>query len=87
MITVNLEKAKLIAHAKRRQKRAEEFAPYDEIIMKQIPGVDAVEAEAVRQVIRDKYAEVQDAIDAAKSPEEIKTALSKILNNGVPWGN
>jgi hypothetical protein len=75
MIKINLEKAKTIAHDKRRAKRAEEFQPYDEVIMKQIPGVDAVEAEAKRQEIRDKYSEVQDAIDAAESPEEIKAAL------------
>ena len=75
MITINLEKAKAIAHDKRRAKRAEEFAPYDEVIMKQIPGVDAVEAEAKRQEIRDKYAAIQNDIDAAESPEEIKAAL------------
>ena len=75
MIKINLEKAKTIAHDKRRAKRAEEFAPHDEVIMKQIPGVDAAQAEAKRQEIRDKYAEVQDAIDAAKSPEDIKAAL------------
>ena len=43
--------------------------------MKQIPGNDAVKAEASRQVIRDKYAEVQDAIDLAETPAEIKAAL------------
>jgi len=75
MITINLEKAKAIAHDKRRAKRAEEFAPYDEVIMKQIPGVDAVEAEAKRQEIRDKYAAIQNDIDAAESPEEIKAVL------------
>ena len=75
MITINLDKAKTIAHDKRRAKRAEEFAPYDEVIMKQIPGVDAVEAEAKRQEIRDKYAAIQNDIDAAESPEEIKAAL------------
>jgi hypothetical protein len=75
MIKINLEKAKTIAHDKRRAKRAEEFAPHDEVIMKQIPGVDAAQAEAKRQEIRDKYSEVQDAIDAAESPEEIKAAL------------
>lgn len=71
----DIDKCKELAHDKRRFKRAEEFAPYDEVIMKQIPGVDAVEAEAKRQEIRDKYAAVQDAIDAAESPEEIKAAL------------
>ena len=75
MITINLEKAKAIAHDKRRVKRAEEFAPYDEVIMKQIPGVDVVEAENKRQEIRDKYAAIQSDIDTAESPEEIKAAL------------
>jgi hypothetical protein len=35
MIVINIEKAKGIAHEIRRAKRAEEFAPYDEVIMKQ----------------------------------------------------
>ena len=75
MITINLDKAKTIAHDIRRAKRAEEFAPHDEVIMKQIPGVDAQTAEAARQEIRDKYAEMQVQIDEATSPDEIKTAL------------
>ena len=75
MITINLDKAKAIGHDIRRQKRAEEFAPYDEVIAKQIPGVDAVEAEAARAAIRTKYEQVQTAIDAATTPDEIKTAL------------
>jgi hypothetical protein len=74
-IEVDLDKAKDIGHDIRRTKREAEFAPFDAIIMKQIPGNDAVEAEAKRQEIRDKYNEVQDAIDAAESPEEIKAAL------------
>jgi hypothetical protein len=75
MITINLDKAKAIGHDKRRVMRTEEFKPYDEVIMKQIPGKDAAEAEAKRQEIRDKYAAIQSDIDAAQSPEEIKTAL------------
>jgi len=71
----DLDKCKEIGHDRRRQQRAEEFKPYDEVIMKQIPGNDAVEAEAKRQEIRDKYNEIQDAIDAAENPEEIKAAL------------
>jgi hypothetical protein len=74
-IEVDLEKAKSIGHDIRRAKRAEEFQPFDEVIAKQIPGKSATEAEAKRQEIRDKYSEVQDAIDAAGSPEEIKAAL------------
>ena len=80
MIVVNIDKAKDIAHDLRRSARAEEFKPYDEIIMKQIPGVDAQQAEAARQAIRDKYAVVQAKIDAAATPEEIKAALG--LNGG-----
>jgi hypothetical protein len=75
MITINLNKAKTIAHDMRRAARAEEFKPHDEVIMKQIPGVDAQAAEAARQAIRDKYASIQMGINAATTPEEIKTAL------------
>ena len=75
MIAVNLDKAKAIGHNIRRAKRAEEFAPHDEVIAKQIPGADAAAAEEARQAIRDKYAVVQDEIDAAASPEDIKAAL------------
>lgn len=72
MITINLDKAKNIAHDIRRQKRSEEFAPLD--VQATIPA-KAQEAEAARQEVRDKYAAVQASIDAATSPEEIKSAL------------
>ncbi len=75
MIIVNMDKAKAIGHDMRREKRAEEFAPLDEIITKRIPGTAEAEAEAARQAIRDKYAVVQAQIDAAATPEEIKAAL------------
>ena len=75
IITINLDKAKAIGHDKRRAARTEAFAPFDEIIAKQIPGADALEAEAARQGIRDRYAEVQLAIDAAADPDAIKLAL------------
>jgi hypothetical protein len=75
MIVVNINKAKAIGHDIRRTARAEEFKPHDEVIMKQIPGVDAQAAEAARQAIRDKYASIQTSINAATTPEEIKTAL------------
>ena len=78
MIVVNNDKAKTIAHDIRRTKRAEEFAPYDEVIMKQIPGNDAVEAEAARQAIRDKYAQIQLDIDSAPGVNEITFILDSI---------
>ena len=75
MITINIDKAKAIGHDMRRAARTEEFKPHDEVIMKQIPGVDAQAAEAARQAIREKYAAMQADIDAATTPDEIKQAL------------
>jgi hypothetical protein len=74
-VAVDLGKAKDIGHDIRRTMRAEEFQPFDEIIAKQIPGADALEAEANRKAIRDKYAQVQLAIDTAAEPDAIKFAL------------
>lgn len=74
MITINIDKAKAVAHDMRRAARAEEFKPYDDAIAKQIPG-QMEGAEAARQAIRDKYVTIQAAIDAAATPDEIKAAL------------
>ena len=75
MITINVDKAKAIAHEKRRAARAEEFKPHDEVIMKQIPGISSAVAEEARAAIRAKYANMQDDINAAATPDEIKAAL------------
>jgi hypothetical protein len=75
MITINFNKAKVIAHEKRRQARADEFKPYDDVIMKQIPGNSAVEAEAFRQAIRNKYAVMQTQIESADTVDAIKAAM------------
>jgi hypothetical protein len=75
MIKINMDKAKEIAHEKRRAARAEEFAPHDEVIAKQIPGVSAEEAEAARQAIRTKYEAMQTAMDAATTADELKALL------------
>ena len=74
-VNPSLPKCKSIAHEKRRAKREAEFAPFDSIIAKQIPGADAVAAEAQRQAIRDKYAVIQANIDAAASIDAIEAAL------------
>lgn len=71
----DLDQCRDIGHDIRRQQRSEEFQPFDEIIAKQIPGLDAAEAEAARAAIRDKYAQVQLAIDTAADPDSIKLAL------------
>lgn len=75
MITINMNKAKEVAHSIRRQQREEEFEPLDAVIVKQLPGVPFEDVEAQRQLIRDKYATMQNEIDAAQTPEDLKTIL------------
>ena len=72
MITINIDKAKTIAHDKRRAARAAEFAPLD--VKATIPS-EAAAAEAARQVIRDKYAAVQTSIDGAADVGALKTIV------------
>jgi hypothetical protein len=74
MITINIPKAKVIAHDVRRAARAVEFQPYDNAIAKQIPG-QVEGAEAARAVIRAKYTIMQTVIDAASTVDEIKAVL------------
>jgi 3-methyladenine DNA glycosylase Tag len=82
MIAINIDKAKNIAHGKRRQARSTEFAPLD--IKATIPS-EATVAEADRQIIRDKYAEIQTAINNAETVDEIKTEMDKFSDklNGI----
>lgn len=72
MITINIDKAKTIAHDKRREARAEEFKPLD--IKATIPS-EAAAAEEARAAVRAKYAAMQTAIDAASTVDEIKVAM------------
>lgn len=78
MITINLEKAKAVAHDRRRFARSVELAPLDDIIAKQIPGNDAVEAEAQRQAIRIRHAQLQGDIDAATNPHQLKPIMDDL---------
>jgi hypothetical protein len=72
MITINLNKAKEIAHNHRRAARTEEFKPWD---LKATIPAEANAAEAERQKIRDKYAELQEQMNAAQTIEELKALL------------
>lgn len=72
MITVNVDKAKGIAHEVRRAKRTAEFAPLD--VKATIPS-EAVAAEEARAAIRAKYATVQGNIDAAADVATLKTIV------------
>lgn len=81
MIKINLNKAKEIVHSARRVAREREFEPYDAIIMKQIPGSDAIEAEKSRAEIRVKYDKIQEDIDAYSDADDLKVILENLDNN------
>lgn len=72
-IVHNIERCKDLAHGKRRALRAAEFAPLD--IEATIPAKAAL-AEAAREAVRQKYATMQSAIDAAENPEALKALIS-----------
>ena len=74
-LTVDLPKAKDITHDKRRAARALEFAPLD--IQATIPS-KAAQAEAKRQLIRDKYDTMQIAIDAATDVVTLKDIIETL---------
>ena len=72
MITINITKAKSIAHDARRTARSIKFAPLD--IKATIPS-EAAAAETARQVVREKYTAMQASIDAATTLTQIKAAM------------
>jgi hypothetical protein len=72
MITINIIKAKNIAHDARRTARSAEFAPLD--VKATIPS-EATAAETARQFVRDKYAAMQTAINLATTTEQIKAVM------------
>ena len=73
IVKVDLNKFKAIAHDKRRAARAEEFKPWD--VKATIPA-EAAEAEAARQAIRDKHAQIKADIDAATTVDKLKTVVA-----------
>lgn len=75
MISINIDKAKAIVHDKRRAARSAEFAPLD--IKATIPS-EAAAAEAARQAVREKYAAIQQDIDAAPGVAELKTIVEQL---------
>ena len=74
-IGLNLNKAKDIAHDKRREARSAEFAPLD--IKATIPA-EAAAAEEARQAVRQKYAEIQTNIDAANDVASLKQIVETL---------
>lgn len=84
MITINIDKAKAIAHDIRRAKREEEFKPYDEVIAKRVSAKGKTldqtltDAETARSAIRAKYDQVQLDVDSATDEEGLRVVLRGI---------
>ena len=72
MITIDMTKAKVIAHDIRRSVRNADFAPLD--IKATIPS-EAVAAEASRAAIRSADATLQVSMDAASTADELKALM------------
>lgn len=72
-VVEDLALAKSQSHVYRRQARDKEFEPWDRKVT--VPS-EATAAEAQRQVIRDKYAQIQVDIDAASNTQELRTIIS-----------
>lgn len=78
MISINLTRAKEIAHDRRRAARAAEFAPLDEVIAKRLPDMTIKAAEAERQALRDRYADLQAQIDEAGDTDTLRQILTNL---------
>jgi len=82
--TYDLNRAKKIAHRKRRNRRYNQFAPHDDVVSKAIPGTSTDAAEASRVGIRSTYAAMQTEIDACSTIDEIHAILQKYPRQNVP---
>jgi hypothetical protein len=71
---LNLDKAKAIAHERRRAARDQEFLPLDREATIPFKGD---EVEAKRQAVRHKYAVMQDQIDVASTAQELSSVSPK----------
>jgi len=71
-ITINMTKAKVIAHDARRASRNAAFAPLD--IKATIPA-ESTAAEAARAVIRTNDAALQVSMDAASDADALKLLM------------
>lgn len=73
----DIDKCKEIAHGMRRAAREAEFKPFDDAIAKRIPNTNEIEVEEQRQAIRDKYAVIQNQIDAAINVRQLQEKIPK----------
>lgn len=68
--------SKEIAHHKRRRVRDQEFTPWDRKVT--VPS-EATAAEAERELIRQKYAQIQTDIDTAADMSVLRTVVKSFI--------
>lgn len=79
-ISINLNKAKEIAHGKRREARLIEFKPLDEeITISMADSKKIADIEFQRAAVREKYAILQTEIDNSKSDANLKIILDSLI--------
>lgn len=77
-IAEDTEVAKQVAHDLRRAAREEEFAPLDKAVVIATANPEALaEAEAERQQVRDRYAVIQDDLEACADCQELRVKLQE----------
>ena len=81
--TYDLDRAKKLAHRKRRNRRYNQFAPHDAVVSTAIPGT-ADAAEASRVGIRSTYAAMQTEINACSTVDEVYAILQKYPSVSSP---
>lgn len=77
-LSIDLDKAKEITHAKRRESRALEFAPHDKVVGLHIPGTDTQTAESERMLIRAKYDIIQQDINNCSDVDSLKVIYDQL---------
>lgn len=75
-VDIDIDGAKQITHERRRAARATEFAPLDDAIAKQLPGKSAIELEADRAAVREKYKLVQEQIEKCESASDLLDVIT-----------
>ena len=77
-ITINLDKAKKIAHHKRRKRREYDMKPHDEVVMLNYDADASATAETARAAIRTANATIQANIDAATDVDALQTIVTDL---------
>ena len=72
IIGIDMGRARLVAHERRRALREAEFAPLDHQVVVALADPERLQAaEGRRQAVRKRFAEMQSKIDQAETPAQL----------------